>query len=86
MKNNDLGVLESALIPHLFPHFLAIFLIFFPAKDRLFLASFVGFSIVRIVCYRELATLLKSLTSASPQKILSGMTTSGHLQGRDHLK
>ncbi|UZM12448.1 hypothetical protein LZV00_17215 [Pseudomonas kielensis] len=64
MKNNDLGILDSALIPH----FLAIFLIFFPAKDRLFLAGLVGFSIVRIVYYRELATPLKSLASAPPQK------------------
>jgi hypothetical protein len=25
LKNNDLGVLESALIPHLFPHFFVVF-------------------------------------------------------------
>lgn len=25
LKNNDLGVFESALIPHLFPHFFVVF-------------------------------------------------------------
>jgi hypothetical protein len=25
LKNNDLGVLKSALVPHLFPHFFVVF-------------------------------------------------------------
>lgn len=60
LKNNDLGVLDSALIPHLFPHFFVVFARhlngFFCRKTRsvlvgsLCLATFINYGRRLIIC------------------------------------